>query len=144
MDREALLAREEETWKELAHALVSVPDDGRNRDGVVPGWSAHDLAWHCAHWADWAADAMDRIRRGESEREEPEDDDAWTAEILAEGRTMSWEQVIEKLNEHRGRAREALEAFEGDIPQGAVDWFEDDAIDHYGEHAAQIRAFNQA
>ncbi len=141
MDLEGLLSREDGAWSELTEALEAVPVDRRQVESVVPGWSAHDMVWHTAYWADWARDAMERIREGRPEREEPEDDAAWEAEILAAGRAVSWDEAMVRLGEERLRARAALESFDGDLPEGAIEWFTDDTINHYREHAGQIRAF---
>ncbi len=141
MDREELLRREDEAWLQLVDTFSAVPPDKRDVEGVVPGWSAHDLVWHCAYWAGYASEVLDRLQRGEPEPEEREDDDVWEAEILTTGRGMDWGEVILNLEQNRERARAALSAL-GDLPEVAVDWFTDDTFDHYDEHAAQIRAFS--
>ena len=141
MDREELLKREDEAWHEFVDAFAAVPLDRRAVEGVVPGWSIHDLVWHCAYWAGYASDVLERIQRGEPEGDDREDDDAWVSEILTAGRGMSWEAVILQAEQNRERARAALSAF-GDPPDKAVEWFTDDTFDHYEEHAAEIRAFS--
>lgn len=143
MDREGLLKRENEARHELVDAIAAVPFDRRDIEGVVPGWSIHDLVWHCAYWAAYASDVLERLQRGEPEPEEPEDENAWDAEILAAGRGMSWDEAILQLEQNRERARRALSAF-GELPDEAEEWFTDDTFDHYQEHAAQIRAFSAA
>ena len=143
MGREELLKREDEAWLEFVDAFAAVPSDRREVEGVVPGWSVHDLVWHCAYWAGYAGDVIERIQRGEPEPEEREDEEAWDAEILAAGRGMSWGDAILRLEQNRERARVALSAL-GDLPEVAVDWFTDDTFDHYEEHAAEIRAFSAA
>lgn len=140
MDREDLLRREEAAFPELVKALAAVPADRREVEGVVPGWSTHDLLWHCAYWAAYASEVLEHLQRGEPVPAEREDDDAWVAEVLAEGRGKSWDEAIGQLERNRQRARTALSAF-GDPPAEALEWFEDDTFDHYDEHAAQIRAF---
>jgi hypothetical protein len=137
MDREALLDRENAAWLKLADTFAAVPPDRREAEGVVPGWSAHDLAWHCAYWAEYAGEMLERIRGGELD---PDDSDLPEDEILAAGRGMSWDEVILRARQSRERVRTALLAFD-DLPQRAVEWFKDDTFDHYEEHEAQIRAF---
>jgi hypothetical protein len=138
MDREALLDRENAAWLKLADTFVAVPPDRREAEGVVPGWSAHDLAWHVAYWAEYAGEMLERIRGGELD---PDDSDLPEDEILAAGRGMSWDEVMLRARQGRERVRTALLAFD-DLPQRAVEWFQDDTIDHYEEHEAQIRAFS--
>ena len=65
MNREALLEREANAWLDLQAAFGAVPPDRREVEGVVPGWSTHDLLWHCAYWAADAGDSLDRLRRGD-------------------------------------------------------------------------------
>jgi hypothetical protein len=137
VDREALLKREDEAWLTFADIFEAVPPDRRESQGVVPGWSTHDLVWHCAYWADYAGEMLERIRGGE---QDPDDSDLPEDEILAAGRGMSWDEVILRARQSRERARTALLGFE-DLPQPAIEWFKDDTFDHYEEHGAQIRAF---
>jgi hypothetical protein len=143
MDRDELLKREDTAWHELVDSLAAVPLDRRDIEGVVPGWSTHDLVWHCAHWAGYTGDVLEVLRRGEPEPAEREDRDAWDAEILAAGRDMTWEEASLRLEQNRERARAALSSF-GELPELAVEWFEDDTFKHYEEHAAEIRAFSAA
>jgi hypothetical protein len=140
MTLEELLLREDEAWATLANTFNAVPADRREIEGVVPGWSAHDLVWHCAYWVAWASDVLERLHRGEPEPKQPEDEDAWDAEVLGEGRSMSWDAAFGRLEENRARVREALSAF-SEAPELAVQWFTDDTFDHYDEHGAQVRAF---
>ena len=138
MDRDELLKREDEAWLEFAHTIAAVPLDRREVEGVVPGWSTHDLVWLCAFWADYAGDMLERIRGGDPD---PDDFDGPETEILATGRGMSWDEVVLRAEQGRERVRAALSAFD-DLPQRAVEWFEDDTFDHYEEHGTQIRAFS--
>lgn len=139
MDREGLLEREEAAWPRLVDAAAAVPADRREVEGVVPGWSTHDLVWHCVYWAGYAGDVLETIRRGEPVVER-EDDDAWQAEVLAEGRGLTWDDILARAEQNRERVRTAFSAFD-DPPDEAVGWFTDDTLDHYEEHAAEIRAF---
>jgi hypothetical protein len=83
---------------------------------------------------------MERLLRGDPLPVEPEDEAAWDAEVLAAGRAMIWDDAVLHLAQNRRRAVAALRAFD-DPPDEAAQWFEDDTLDHYEEHAAQIRAF---
>ena len=142
MEREELLEREASAWLDLEAAFAAVPPDRREVEGVVPGWSTHDLLWHCAYWAADAGDSLDRLRRGDPEPEEPSDDDALVAQILAEGRGMTWDEVFAQTQRNRERVRAALTAFD-DLPEEAVVLFTDETFEHYEEHAAHVRAFGE-
>ncbi len=136
-DRDALLQREDEAWRVLVEACEAVPAERRSTEGVVPGWSTHDLVFHCVFWADDAGDVLERMRDGDAE---PNGFDGPESEILEAGRALTWDQVVERAADARSRVRAALTAFD-DAPSRAVEWFQDETFDHYEEHAAQIRAF---
>jgi hypothetical protein len=145
MDRDELLKREEEAWLDFADTFTAVPPDRRDVEGVVPGWSTHDLVWHCAYWAGYAGDGLERIHAGENARRprgDPEPADTWLseAEVLSRGRTMSWDQVIQQADQERKRVRAALSALR-ELPELAREWFRDDTFEHYDEHRAEIHAF---
>jgi hypothetical protein len=138
MDGKAMLAREDEAWRAFSDALAAVPPDRRAVHGVVPGWSTHDLVWHCAYWANVTGDVLERIRGGDPDPDDRADPEA---EILSAGRDLSWDAVLLRAEQGRERARRSLSAFD-DIPERAATWFVEDTIDHYEEHRTQIRAFS--
>jgi hypothetical protein len=139
MNREEMLGREEEAWRRFAETVRSVPADRRDVEGVVPGWTVHDLVWHVGYWAGYAADVIERDRAGEAELE-PADSELEEAEILATGRGMSWDEVVAGAEQAHDRVRAAFSASH-DPGETAVGWFRDDTFDHYDEHTAEIRAF---
>ena len=138
MGIEELLQREETSWARLADALAAVPPERREAEGVVPGWSVHDVAWHCAYWAADAGEALERILRGEAD---PLDSDVPDEEVLATGRAMAWDEILRRAEQGRERVRTAFSAF-ADPPAKALQLFGDETYDHYEEHEAQIRAFS--
>lgn len=137
---EELLQREDAAWSAFVDAFGAVPDDRRSEDGVVPGWSVHDLVWHCGFWTSYAAEVLHKIARGEP-NEDPQDWNALDANVLEDGRAMSWDEVIVRSEENRVRCREALEALPT-LTVEAIEEFTGETFEHYEEHATQIRAFN--
>ena len=137
MNTEELLQREETAWARFADALGGVPPERREVEGVVPGWSVHDVTWHCVYWAGDAGVILERILAGEAD---PPESDAPDEEILATGRGMAWDDVLRKADRSRQRVRAAFSAFADPSPK-AVELFGDETFDHYEEHEAQIRAF---
>jgi Mycothiol maleylpyruvate isomerase N-terminal domain len=137
---EELLQREDAAWSAFVDAFGAVPDDRRSDEGVVPGWSVHDLVWHCGFWAAYAAEVLHKIARGEP-TEDPQDWNALDANVLEDGRAMSWDEVIVRSEENRVRCREALEALPT-LTDAAIEEFTGETFEHYEEHAAQVRAFN--
>jgi hypothetical protein len=140
MEQDTMLRREEEAWRDFAGVIAAVPVDRRSVEGVVPGWSTHDLLWHCAYWTGFAGGVLDKVRAGDADPEggQPPEED-----ILAEGRRTTWDVALERAVAGRERARAALSAFDGAIPELAAQWFREDTFEHYDEHAEQIRVFNQ-
>jgi hypothetical protein len=137
---EELLQREDAAWSAFVDAFGAVPEDRRSDEGVVPGWSVHDLVWHCGFWAGYAAEALHKIGRGEP-NEDPQDWDALDTSVVEDGRGMSWDEIIVRAEENRVRCRDALEAL-ATLTDEAVDEFGGETFEHYEEHAAQIRTFN--
>ena len=139
MDREEMLGREDEAWRRFAETVRAVPADRRDVEGVVPGWTVHDLVWHVGYWAGYAADVIERDRAGETDLE-PAGSELEEAEILATGRGMTWDEVVRRLEQGHDRVRAAFSS-SPDPGETAVEWFRDDTFDHYDEHTAEIRAF---
>ena len=139
MNREEMLGREKEAWRRFAETVRAVSADRRDVEGVVPGWTVHDLVWHVGYWAGYAADMIERDRAGEAELE-PADSELEEAEILATGRGMSWDEVVGGAEQAHDRVRTAFST-SPDPADIAVGWFRDDTFDHYDEHRAEIGAF---
>jgi len=139
MNTEELLQREDQAWMAFVDAFALVPDDRRDDEGVVPGWSTHDLVWHCGYWAGYVGEVLERIGRGESAPED-QDWDGLNAAVIEEGRGMAWDEVIVRSEGNRERARAALQAL-STVTDEALEEFTGETFEHYEEHAAEIRAF---
>ena len=138
MNTEELLQREDQAWSAFVDAFAAVPDDRRDDEGVVPGWSTKDLVWHCGYWAGWVGDALEKIGRGETL--EDQNWDAMNDAVIVEGRGMAWDEVIVQSEHNRERARAALLAL-ATVTDAALEEFTGETFEHYEEHAAEIRAF---
>jgi hypothetical protein len=136
---EELLQKEDAAWSAFVDAFGAVPEDRRSDEGVVPGWSVHDLVWHCGFWAGYVADVLHKIARGE-QTEDSQDWDAFNAVVIQDGRGMSWDEIIVRSEQNRVQCREALEALPT-LTDEAVEEFTGETFEHYEEHAAEIRAF---
>jgi hypothetical protein len=134
-----LLQREDQAWSAFIDAVRTVPEDRRSDPGVVPGWSVHDMVWHCGYWAGYVANVLDRLGRGEP-TEDPQDWDKLDAMVIEDGRAMSWDQIIIESEANRVKARDALQAL-ATVTDEAADEFGGETFDHYDEHAVQVRAF---
>ncbi len=144
MEAYEVLDLEGEAWTELMAAVEAVPAERRAVDGVVPGWSTHDVLWHVAYWVGRAADVLDRALHGPPYPEEPEDDayyDEQNAAAVSTGRAMTWDEIAAHLARSRERFRSALETCDS-VTCGWISERSMEEIEHYRVHAAQIRAFS--
>jgi Mycothiol maleylpyruvate isomerase N-terminal domain len=139
MDREGLLTREDTAWLGLVDAFAGVPEDRRDLEGAVPGWSVKDLVWHCGYWADYVGDYLERITAGQPAPPD-QDWDALNKLVIEDGRGMSWDEVVVAAERGRDRARSALLAM-AEVTDPAASEFSGETFEHYEEHTAEIRAF---
>jgi mycothiol maleylpyruvate isomerase-like protein len=136
---EELLQREDESWSALVDACSAVSEDRRDVEGVVPGWTVHDMMWHCGYWAGSVVDVLARIARGEK-TDDDQDWDAINDSVVQEGRTMSWDEVIVASERNRTAVRAALSALPM-LTDEAIGEFGGETFEHYDEHAQEIRTF---
>ncbi len=141
MERQELLDREAASWDAFLTAVGRVPAERRTEIGAVPGWSVHDLVWHCGFWAD---DAARRIELIAADRQEPERPEAvWQAmndDVAEQSKAMSWEEVVARSEAARERIRAALESLPEPSPAAASE-FADETFEHYDEHTAEVERF---
>ena len=140
--KEELLQLEDTAWLAFVDAFAAIPEDRRDVEGVVPGWTVHDLVWHCGYWAGYVADVLRKIARGES-TDDDQNWDAFNATVIEEGRTMTWDQIIVQSERNRELVREAMQALPT-LTDEALEEFRGETYAHYDEHAAEIRAFASA
>lgn len=143
MGREEILAEEDQAWADLMEAIAAVPADRRVTEGVVPGWSTHDMVWHTGYWVGRAAEVLDRASQGPPYPEEPEEGSYYDAEndrAFPTGRGMTWDEILDHFAAGRDRARDVMER----CAESDLEWMSErfsEEIGHYREHASQIRAF---
>jgi DinB family protein len=142
MEREELLAREDEAWAALEDVVDKIPETRRNEPGVVPGWTVQDLVWHCAWWARYSGDNMERMAAGTYVHESHNDAywDNVNARIAKESRTMTWKQVLAGASKARERVRNGL-ALLPEVTKEAEKDFAGETFGHYEEHTAEIERF---
>ena len=136
---EELLQREDEAWSAFVDAFSAVPEDRRDVEGVVPGWSVHDMVWHCGYWAGFVVDILTKIARGES-TDDDQDWDGINDTVVQEGRAMSWDEIVVASERNQTAVREALSALPT-LTDEAVAEFGGETYEHYEEHTAEVRAF---
>jgi hypothetical protein len=64
VNRDELLALGERVWADLVQAAAEVPTDRREQQGVVEGWSVHDVVWHVSYWLERSAGVLEQVRPG--------------------------------------------------------------------------------
>ena len=142
MERDEMLAREQASWDAFVQAVGALPEERRDVEGVVPGWSAKDLAWHNGYWAGYVADVLESIAATGTGLPD-QDWDALNEQVIAEGRAMPWEEIWSRSDANRTRARAALERLP-ELSAEAVEEFAGETYEHYEEHTAEVSAFAPA
>lgn len=143
MGREEILADEDQAWADLMGAIEAVPAERRDIEGVVPGWSAHDTVWHTAYWAGQAAEVLELAAQGPPYPEEQDEESFYDSEndrAFAAGRAMRWDEILDYFEASRTRERDAMQR----CAERDLEWLSErltEEIEHYREHASQIRAF---
>jgi hypothetical protein len=142
-----ILDREDQAWAALATQVVRLSPAQRRTEGVVPGWSADDLVWHCARWAEFTIERMAAM--GDGAFADPfaaESDEHWEAEnqaLAARSKAMSSEEIDAGAASIRTRIRETVASF-GELGSEAESMLVEETSVHYDEHAAEIRRFLDA
>jgi hypothetical protein len=133
-----LLQAEAEGWVPFRRALVLVGD--RTALADPPGWTAHDVAFHVARWAEEAVADVELDRGWAQGGGDGEDRlvDAMNARWLEEGRGLAPEVVRARLDRARARLRGVLVALPTPSDE-ALAWFEANATEHVAEHLPALR-----
>ena len=136
--KEKQTATEASAWEAFEAAVLAVPRD-RLEEASLPGaWSVKDVLWHVAHWWEDCADTLELLHTG-TFSEWDGDTDAENVRVLAEGRTMTLEDVELRSAKIRERMLRAWDALTTDDPRAAEN-FAAETTEHYEEHLEQIRA----
>ena len=143
--REEYARREQASWTALLAQFGRLDAEQQVREGVVPGWSARDLIWHCARWAEETAGHLEQMRAGTFVDPFEADEtlgDRMNDEIAAQARTMGVAEVLEASEACRAKVLAVWPTVEPD--EQAAEWFAEEAFAHYDEHAVEIAAFADA
>jgi hypothetical protein len=139
-----MLAREEEAWSALSREVDRLAPERRRTEGVVPGWSADDLVWHCAKWAEFAAERLAALDDGPFvDPFDSEPDEHWDAEsarFAEQSKSMDTGEIDAAAASIRQHVR-GVWASLPDLGPEADTWFAEETFVHYDEHAAEVRRF---
>lgn len=144
MDSQELLEREEGSWTAFWAEVARVPEGSRANGDALPGWSVHDLVWHCAKWTDFVGEHFEAAGAGPiADPFAGHSDEYWdgvNADIAKESKALAWDEVQAGVARARTRARAALIALLN-VGDDAARWFGEETFEHYDEHAEHVRAF---
>lgn len=137
--------REAEHWAEFETALARIPLERWEEPGVVPDWTVKELVWHVAGWIDECSQHLEKMRAGEPEVDEDDDEDTdvRNAAFAAQAREMTTDAVRAGLL----ASREMVCTRWGELPDvsdSAIEWFASETYQHYKEHLADLESFASA
>jgi hypothetical protein len=133
-------AREAESWTAFEAALVRIPRDRWEDDGILPGWSVKDLLWHMAGWLQKCARNLERFSRGEEEAASEQTVDERNEELAAQARGMTVDAVYRGLVSARDLVLQEWRALPN-VDDRAVEELADETYDHFDEHRADLERF---
>ena len=131
-------------------ALAAVDPSLMTAPGLVEAWSARDLVVHLAFWCDHGTDALALATagRGDEFAYDPGDTDAMNARLLKESVSMPPAAARGREEQAFLALRSAVQALDPeilDLRLGNGDTVAEviayDGPEHYGGHAADIRAW---
>jgi hypothetical protein len=149
MGKDTLLQQLDDGFQSLIASVDGLSDE-QMLMVWLDGWGVRDILAHTAGWHREMSKAFERIARGE--RPVPEDVDysnfdSWNASFATMAKDIPPQEVLRELRESQKAYRDAAAA----VPE---DRFEEGraahrivhltGIDHYAEHAANIREWRQA
>jgi hypothetical protein len=147
MSWDEILLREDQAWSALDAAVARLSPAQRRTEGVVPGWSADDLVWHCAKWAEFTVERLAAMAEGAfTDPFAAESDEYWEAEnqaLAVRSKAMSSDEIDAGAASTRTRIREIVAAFGERGPEAESLLVEETSV-HYDEHTAEIRRFLDA
>ena len=149
MTRDDLLRELSEARAEVLRAVEAVDQGSHATPGLIGGWSVRELLAHLGYWSGHAVEAIHAAedgRPGEHGLEElPTDEvNATVARVARETDLIAVRKreaaSFETLTSWLGRMDPSL--LDVELGNGATveQEIRDDAVDHYREHAADLRA----
>jgi hypothetical protein len=143
MDRDRLLAQEDERWQELHSLFEGIPSDRFEEPTVTPeGWSPKDVMFHVGAWMADCGIQLERMRAGTFDPGEETRDtiERRNAEWFAYSRSMDLDDVRAEFASARQRMVEEF----GTMPtvtREAWEWFEESGPLHYASHVLDLASW---
>jgi hypothetical protein len=134
--------RETDGWTRFETAVLAIPRDRWEQEGVLEGWTIKQMLWHVAGWLDACAEHFDQMIAGTFEdRDDGEDDtDERNAAFAAEAGEMDVNAVWTGLLAARELVRRRWGEL-SEITPRAADEFAAETYEHYEEHLPDLERF---
>jgi hypothetical protein len=139
----------EEAWAELATVLESVPEEDREKPGVVESWTLKDLLGHLAFWSGRAAETLRCVCEDRPQDILVGEGDNWTDEWNEREYNVRKDRSFMEVRAEFLRNYKEANVRLDETPEEKVNmrlrgevvsvYFAGDTSGHYREHAAHIR-----
>lgn len=147
---EALLEKLDAARSRFHESLELVDVDLVTVPGVVNDWSVRDVVVHVAAWDEHGTEALALAAAGKGElfAYSTDDTDSMNERILAEGRTLSPADALQREDAAFGAFRDAIATLDPVLlshrlgnGHSVEDVIRYDGADHYAEHTDHLRAW---
>ncbi len=134
-ERLDILQEISKSWLELTKTITGLSDEQILKPGAAGDWSVKDIMAHITFWDGQLLEELKLLDRGETPPEIT-DFEAVNQEEAAKSRSASLMDVRANFYSIHEQVMNLLEA----TPHLSRDLVEGSTVEHYGEHAADIRA----
>jgi len=146
--KDDLLRELDESFQALQTSYQGLQEEQMNRPWLG-AWGIREILIHAGAWLREMTAAFERLARGERaipDEIDYSDEDAWNALFVEERKLAPVAEVLQELQTHYRHYRQAAQA----LPQErwapnktATRILHQSGIDHFQEHAQQIREWRQ-
>lgn len=141
----------ERAWSDLSALVESVPEEDREKPGVVDGWTLKDLLGHIAFWSGRAAETLRCACSDRLEDVPIGEGDSWVDEWNEREYSLRKDRSFTEVRTEFLRNYMEANACLDEAPEEKINaklrgnevasYFADDTYLHYREHAEHIRGW---
>jgi hypothetical protein len=133
---------ETEWWTRFEEAVLAIPRDRWEEEGVLEGWTLKGMLRHVAGWLEECAQHFEQMIAGTFEEPDEDDDDTdeRNAAFADQAGGMDVTAVWSGLVEARERVRQRWDELP-EITKGAAEEFVGETYEHYEEHLPDLERF---
>lgn len=139
----------ERAWADLCALVESVPEEGREKPGVVGGWTLKDLLGHIAFWSGRAAETLRCACNDRLDDAPIGEGDSWVDEWNEREYSIRKDRPFMEVRAEFLRNYKEANACLDEAPEEKINaklrgnevasYFAGDTFLHYREHAEHIR-----